>query len=78
MTRTAAVAVITGAASPIGQAIARRFAAKGARLVLGDLAGDALAAFAGELGGEVVQVTGDLSLQSVAAELVSSVSTIMR
>jgi 2,3-dihydroxy-2,3-dihydro-p-cumate dehydrogenase len=72
VTHASAVAVITGAASPIGQAIAHRFAAKGFRLVLGDLAGDALAAFAGELGGETVHLTGDLSRESVAAELIGS------
>jgi 2,3-dihydroxy-2,3-dihydro-p-cumate dehydrogenase len=64
--------VLTGAASPIGQAIGRRFAAKGARLVLGDLAGDKLATFANELGGETVHVAGDLASESVAAELVGS------
>ena len=42
------VAVITGAASGIGQATARRFVDEGARVVAADLDGDKLAeAFAG-------------------------------
>jgi meso-butanediol dehydrogenase/(S,S)-butanediol dehydrogenase/diacetyl reductase len=41
---------ITGGASGIGAATARRFAAEGARLALCDLAGDRLATFAEELG----------------------------
>jgi 2,3-dihydroxy-2,3-dihydro-p-cumate dehydrogenase len=66
------VAVVTGAASPIGQAIARRFADQGMRLVLGDLAADQLTAFAAELGGETRHVVGDLSREDVAAELIGT------
>ncbi len=64
------VAVITGAASPIGQAIAKRLLAGGAQLALGDVAAEALAAFAGSLGGETLTLTGDLSDMDVAAELI--------
>jgi 2,3-dihydroxy-2,3-dihydro-p-cumate dehydrogenase len=71
MSRDPAVVVITGAASPIGQAIARRFAARGARLVLGDLAAEQLAKFAQELGDEAVPLSGDLSKEAVAAELIA-------
>lgn len=44
-------ALVTGAASGIGLAIARRLAAEGARTVLVDLPGDALARAAGEIPG---------------------------
>jgi len=43
------VAVITGAASGIGRAMARRFAAEGAKLVLADLQEDKLSAVADQL-----------------------------
>jgi NAD(P)-dependent dehydrogenase (short-subunit alcohol dehydrogenase family) len=43
-------AVVTGAASGIGAALARRFAAEGARVVVADLDGEGAAAVAGELG----------------------------
>ncbi len=45
------VAVVTGGASGIGLAIARRLAASGASLSLWDLSPDALAAAAGQVGG---------------------------
>ena len=45
------VVLITGAASGIGAATARRFASEGARLALGDIDDEKLSAFAKELGG---------------------------
>ena len=72
MTAEKQVAVITGAASPIGRAIARRFADQGIQLALGDLAGEQLTAFVSELGGETHHVVGDLSHEDVAAELVGT------
>jgi glucose 1-dehydrogenase len=56
------VAVVTGGASGIGAECARRFVAEGARVVLGDLNPDGLAAMVEELGNdacatEVVDVT---------------------
>jgi NAD(P)-dependent dehydrogenase (short-subunit alcohol dehydrogenase family) len=44
-------AVVTGAASGIGAALARRFAAEGARVVVADIDGEGAAAVAGEIGG---------------------------
>lgn len=46
------VALVTGAASGIGAATARRFAAEGAKLALSDLNDEGLASLAKELGGE--------------------------
>lgn len=57
------VAMVTGAAGGIGQAIARRFALEGARLVLSDLDADQLAPLAAELeaaGGEAIPVSHDV------------------
>ena len=48
------VAVITGGAQGIGLAIAERFVAEGARVVLGDLNTDALALAVDVLGGAAV------------------------
>jgi 2,3-dihydroxy-2,3-dihydro-p-cumate dehydrogenase len=70
VTGTPTVVVVTGAASPIGQAVARRLAARGARLVLGDLAAEQLGKFAEEMGGGTVHLAGDLSKEAVAAELI--------
>jgi 3-oxoacyl-[acyl-carrier protein] reductase len=47
-------AVITGAAQGIGYAIAERFIAEGARVIVGDINGDAAAAAAQGLGGDAV------------------------
>ena len=52
-------AIITGAASPIGSAIARRFKNEGASLMLADLDAEAVAELADEL--DALVVTGDLS-----------------
>ena len=46
------VAIITGGASGIGAATARRFASRGARLMLADLNGEGLSAVAKEIGGD--------------------------
>ncbi|MDE3082228.1 MAG: 3-oxoacyl-ACP reductase [Acidobacteriota bacterium] len=50
------VAVITGAASGIGRATARRFAAEGAKVVVADMAVEAGTALAEEIGGTFVEV----------------------
>jgi NAD(P)-dependent dehydrogenase (short-subunit alcohol dehydrogenase family) len=65
------VAVITGGAGGIGMAMARGFAARGAKLVLADLDAAALERAAGELrtaGAEVLPVPTDVTmLESVTA-----------
>jgi NAD(P)-dependent dehydrogenase (short-subunit alcohol dehydrogenase family) len=55
------VAVITGAASGIGAALARAFAAAGCAVVLADVEADALAAVAGRIEGDVLAVVTDVS-----------------
>jgi 3-oxoacyl-[acyl-carrier protein] reductase len=50
------VAVVTGAGSGIGRAVARRLAADGATVMAADLSGEAAAAIAAELGGASVRL----------------------
>jgi 2,3-dihydroxy-2,3-dihydro-p-cumate dehydrogenase len=69
------VAVITGAARGIGYAVAERFAAEGARLVLADLDETLLTAAAKQLqahGAEVVAEAGDLAQEAVAARTIAA------
>jgi meso-butanediol dehydrogenase / (S,S)-butanediol dehydrogenase / diacetyl reductase len=65
-------AVVTGAASGIGQAIARRIVAEGGRVVAGDINDDGLGALAGELGDAVRTVRADVTIEQDVAGLVSS------
>jgi NAD(P)-dependent dehydrogenase (short-subunit alcohol dehydrogenase family) len=64
-------AVVTGAASGIGAALARAFAAEGARVVVADLDGEGAAAVADEIGGLGVRV--DVSSEQEIASLVGRV-----
>jgi 2,3-dihydroxy-2,3-dihydro-p-cumate dehydrogenase len=72
------VAVVTGGASPIGFAIARRLAAEGARLVLGDFDRERLDSLGAELEAahprRVHTVLGDLSDRTDAAALIDAAS----
>jgi NAD(P)-dependent dehydrogenase (short-subunit alcohol dehydrogenase family) len=56
-----AVAVITGAGSGIGQAVAHSLARRGARVVVTDLDPDRAAAVAGELGDQAIAVRCDVT-----------------
>ncbi|WP_134662822.1 MULTISPECIES: 3-oxoacyl-ACP reductase FabG [Amycolatopsis] len=57
-------AVVTGGAQGIGLAIAQLFVAQGARVVLGDIDGDAAAKAADSLDGEAVGVACDVTKSS--------------
>jgi NAD(P)-dependent dehydrogenase (short-subunit alcohol dehydrogenase family) len=64
------VAVVTGAASGIGLATARRFIAEGARVVAADWHADAIAGAAAELGPHAVPVVADVSNEDACVAMV--------
>lgn len=64
------VAVITGAASGIGEASARRFVAEGCKVVLGDIQADAGQALADELGPGVVFAQCNVTVENEVSNLV--------
>lgn len=63
------IAIIGGAASPIGTAIARRLHADGATLMLGDLDGERVGALAEEL--QALSIVGDLSEEALVREMLA-------
>src|SRR5688500_11477039 len=69
------VAVVTGAASGIGAAIARRFAAEGGRVAGGDINEPGLDEMAGELGDAFVGVRCDVTIEDDVAALVATATT---
>jgi NAD(P)-dependent dehydrogenase (short-subunit alcohol dehydrogenase family) len=66
------VGVVTGAASGIGRAIARRFVAEGAAIVGGDIDAAGLDALAAELGDRFVAAPGDATVEADQAALVAT------
>src|SRR5258706_7834680 len=69
------VAIVTGAGSGFGEAIARRFAEEGARVVVNDIAADAARRVARDIsgrGGEASAHVADVSKDADVASLVQS------
>jgi meso-butanediol dehydrogenase/(S,S)-butanediol dehydrogenase/diacetyl reductase len=65
-------AVVTGAASGIGRAVAARFASEGGTVVAGDIDEDGLATLAAELGDSVVTMRSDVTVEDDVVALVSA------
>jgi NAD(P)-dependent dehydrogenase (short-subunit alcohol dehydrogenase family) len=67
------VSLVTGGGSGIGEAVARRLAAEGCRVVVADIAGDAAERVAGEIGGRPVTLdVGDPAAWAEAVEAVAA------
>jgi NAD(P)-dependent dehydrogenase (short-subunit alcohol dehydrogenase family) len=66
------VGVVTGGASGIGLATARRFVQEGAAVVIGDLSADALATIERESGGSIAGVRCDVRVESDVAALAAA------
>jgi NAD(P)-dependent dehydrogenase (short-subunit alcohol dehydrogenase family) len=64
------VAVVTGGASGIGQAMCRRFAAEGSSVVVADIDAPGAASVAQEIGG--LAVPGDMSVEADVAALIDT------
>ena len=65
-------AIVTGAASGFGEAIARRFAKEGAGVVIADIDGDGAARDAGEIGEGARAVTADVASAADVAAMVEA------
>jgi 3-oxoacyl-[acyl-carrier protein] reductase len=65
------VATATGAGGGFGEGIARRFAAKGARVVVVDLRGDTAERVTTEIGANAIAVTADVSDAADVASVIS-------
>lgn len=66
------VALVTGAASGVGEAVARLFVERGAAVALLDVDGPALAALAGELGPDALPLSVDVSDEGAVSEAVAA------
>jgi NAD(P)-dependent dehydrogenase (short-subunit alcohol dehydrogenase family) len=66
------VAIVTGGASGIGLATARRFVSEGARVMLGDIDGERLAAAQAQLGDAVAAQRADVRVESEVEALVGA------
>ncbi len=70
---TGQTAIVTGAATGIGEAIARRLASAGATVAIADLNGEGAAAVARAIGGTAFPVTIDITQSSSADAAVAAV-----
>jgi 3-oxoacyl-[acyl-carrier protein] reductase len=68
-------ALVTGAGSGIGRAIAMRFVREGARVALVDVAGDSLRECCEEIGGEVLALVADVTSEDEVAATVEAAAT---
>lgn len=66
------VAIVTGAGSGIGRAIAHRLVRDGYHVVINDVRKDAADAVAKETGGKVIAVAGDVSKEADVAAIVAA------
>jgi 3-oxoacyl-[acyl-carrier protein] reductase len=66
------VAIVTGAGSGIGRAIAQRLARDGYKVVVNDLRKEAADAVAKEIGGDVIAVAGDVSVEADVTAIVAA------
>ena len=66
------VAIVTGGASGLGEGLARRFAAEGAKVLIGDIDSDAGAALAADIGADAHFVEADVSDTAQVSGLVST------
>jgi NAD(P)-dependent dehydrogenase (short-subunit alcohol dehydrogenase family) len=66
------VAIVTGGASGLGEGLVRRFAAEGAKVVIGDVDGESGAALAAELGADALFLESDVSDVDQVGRLVSN------
>jgi 3-oxoacyl-[acyl-carrier protein] reductase len=69
------VAIITGAGSGIGRAIAQRLVRDGYKVAVNDIRQDAAEAAAKELGGSALAVSGDVSRENEVAAIVAACET---
>jgi NAD(P)-dependent dehydrogenase (short-subunit alcohol dehydrogenase family) len=66
------VAIVTGGASGLGEGLARRFAAEGAKVLIGDIDRDAGVALAKDIGADAYFVEADVSHLEQVSALVST------
>ncbi len=66
------IAIVTGAASGFGRAIARCYAAEGAQVVIADINGDGAETVAGEIGDSALAVTCDVTRRADVEAMVAA------